>query len=102
LNPPGKYKRIRRNNGAQSHNGKRIDVIYGVKDDGKTEIQALRYPKGSWSASEARSHCGGRGGRFEAAASESETIFTREEQIESLMIDVYDRDAAESIVDHIF
>ena len=36
---------------------------------GKTTMteQAYRYPKTSWSASQARSHCSEHGGRFEAA-----------------------------------
>lgn len=50
----------------QKHDGKCIDVIYGKKG-GSVEIQALRYPKGSWTAASAGSHCKSRGGKFEAA-----------------------------------
>jgi len=32
--------------------------------------QAYRYPKGSWSAAEARAHCKEHGGRFEVAEGE--------------------------------
>jgi hypothetical protein len=67
LNDPGKYDRMRRNNCAEKHEGKCIDVIYGVKDE-KAEIQALRYPKDVWEAGAARSHCSGRSGSFEAAS----------------------------------
>jgi HK97 family phage major capsid protein/HK97 family phage prohead protease len=56
-----------------------VDVIYGIKS-GKSEIQALRYPKETWSADDARGHCKKRGGTFEAAKAEktadSETIRT--------------------------
>lgn len=68
INDPGKYARFARKNCAQKSDGKCIDVIYGIKE-GKTEIQALRYPKDIWSADEARKHCSGRNGSFEAAKS---------------------------------
>lgn len=67
LNDPGKYDSMRRNNCAEKHDGKCIDVIYGIKD-GKSEIQALRYSKDVWDAAAARAHCGSRGGSFEAAS----------------------------------
>jgi hypothetical protein len=46
-------------------------VIYGIKE-GKSEIQALRYPKKVWDADDARKHCSSRGGSFEAASKEGE------------------------------
>jgi len=70
LHDPDQYKRMRRENSWQTHDGKRIDAIWGVKDteEGeKAELQAMRYPKGEWSADSARAHCGGKGGTFEAA-----------------------------------
>jgi len=67
LKQPGQYTRFARKNCEQKHDGKCIDVIYGIKQ-GKSEIQALRYPKGSWTESAARNHCSGRGGSFEAAS----------------------------------
>lgn len=67
INSPDKYSKFARKNCAQKSNGKCIDVIYGIKS-GKSEIQALRYPKKSWEASSARSHCSSRGGSFEAAS----------------------------------
>ncbi len=67
LNDPGKYDRMGRNNCAEKHDVKCIDVIYGIKDN-KSEIQALRYPKEVWTAEDAKSHCSSRGGSFEAAS----------------------------------
>jgi len=65
LNMPGKYIRIRR--GARPSGGKRLAVLYGVKKDGKSEIQAYRYAANSWTAAEARAHCKEHGGHFEQA-----------------------------------
>ena len=66
LKPPN-YPKYRRQKCAQKHDGKCIDVIYGIKSPKKSEIQALRYPKNIWTASAARSHCKTREGSFEAA-----------------------------------
>lgn len=65
----------RRKNGEQEHEGKKYDVIYQKQDD-KWVQQAYRYPKKTWSASQARSHCKAHEGKFEAAS---------ESSIESLM-----------------
>jgi HK97 family phage prohead protease len=62
------YDKYARKNCEQKHDGKCIDVIYGIKG-GKSEIQALRYPKKIWDVAAARSHCKSRGGSFEAAKS---------------------------------
>lgn len=67
LEDPAKFDKFARKNCDQKHEGKCIDVIFGIKG-GKTSIQALRYPKDSWTAAAARNHCAGRGGKFEAAA----------------------------------
>jgi hypothetical protein len=67
LHPPGDYEKFARKNCEMKHEGKCIDVIYGIKD-GKSEIQAMRYPKDVWDAAAARSHCEDHGGSFEAAA----------------------------------
>jgi len=72
LNDPGKYVKFNRKNCEQKHDGKCIDVIYGRKKDGKSEIQALRYPKKIWNAAAARSHCKSREGSFEAAKKDIE------------------------------
>ena len=67
LNSPDKYDRFARKNCDRKVSGKCVDVIYGIKE-GKTEVQALRYPKDSWEAAAARSHCKDEGGTFEAAS----------------------------------
>jgi hypothetical protein len=67
LEDPDKYPKKRYEKCGQKHNGKCIDVIYGIVSPKKSEIQALRYPKEIWTASDARSHCSSKGGSFEAA-----------------------------------
>lgn len=66
LKPSGGFDRFARKNCDQKHNGKCIDVTFGIKGS-TSEIQSLRYSKSIWSAEAARSHCKGRGGSFEAA-----------------------------------
>lgn len=73
LEDPGKYDSFSRKNCEQKHEGKCIDVIYGIKNN-KSEIQALRYDKNIWSESSARSHCKDRGGTFEAASGSQDSI----------------------------
>jgi len=73
LADPGQFDRFARKNGEQEHEGKKIDVVYGVKD-GKSEIQALRYDKSTWTADAAHSHCQSRDGSFEAASEEKESM----------------------------
>jgi len=46
---------MRRQNNWQEHEGKRIDAIWGIKDD-KAELQAMRYPKDQWQTADARRH----------------------------------------------
>jgi len=67
LEDPDKYPKKRYEKCGQKHNGKCIDVIYGIVSPKKSEIQALRYPKEIWTASDARSHCKSKNGSFEAA-----------------------------------
>ena len=81
LNSPDKYDRIRRVNCDQKHDGKCIDVIYGINKGEPVEIQALRYPKDIWTESAARAHCKSREGTFEAAGKESPD----DERIDDLM-----------------
>lgn len=69
LKPPN-YPKYRRQECAQKHDGKCIDVIYGIKSPKKSEIQALRFDKKIWTAASAKSVCSARGGTFEAAKSE--------------------------------
>lgn len=55
----------------RSHEGKAYTVRIGIpKGGGGSKEYAYYYPKGTWSASEARKHCSGHGGRFEAAIKE--------------------------------
>lgn len=70
LEDPKQFDEFNLVNSDQEHDGKRIDVIYGIKDN-KSKIQALRYPKNIWSEESARSHCKSRKGTFEAAAGKS-------------------------------
>jgi len=65
LESPDQFDRFARENDAREHKGKKIDVIYGIKD-GKSRVQALRFPKSIWSESEARHYCAGKGS-FEPA-----------------------------------
>ena len=68
LNEPSKYDEFRRKNGAQEHNGKKYDVIYGkIKGGDKWEQQAYRYPKATWEQSAAAAHCKTHSGKFEGA-----------------------------------
>lgn len=74
LQNPGKYSKFRRST-RKSRNGKILSVIYGIIRPGKSEEQAYRYSKSSWSASEARAHCSRHNGRFEAARGSSASSF---------------------------
>ena len=69
INDPGKYDKFARKNCEMKSNDKCIDVIYGIKDD-NAEIQAFRYPKDTWDADTARSHCKSHDGSFTAAGNE--------------------------------
>jgi hypothetical protein len=68
---PSQFDEFARKNCAEKHDGKCIDVIYGIKE-GASKIQALRYPKDAWTAAAAKSNCESRGGAFEPAASANE------------------------------
>jgi hypothetical protein len=65
---PSEFEDFRRQNNFKQIDGKRVDAIWGVKD-GTVELQALRYPKGVWTAVDARSHCSSQEGvLFEPAS----------------------------------
>ena len=66
LKSPDKYSKFGRGS-RKSRNGKIYSIIYGIIKPGKSEEQAYRYSKSTWSAAEARSHCSRHGGTFEAA-----------------------------------
>ncbi len=67
LETPDKYKSFARENCGQKHDGKCIDVIYGIPEEGGSEIQALRYKTDIWTEDAARNHCKSRDGSFEPA-----------------------------------
>jgi len=70
---PGGFTKFRR--GTREHDGKSYGVIYAKpKGEGGWQEQAYRYSKDTWSASEARSHCSGHKGRFEAASGEKQRL----------------------------
>jgi len=66
LEDPKQFDKFNRKNCEQKHEGKCIDVIYGIKD-GKSKIQALRYKTSIWTKEAAQAHCKSREGLFEAA-----------------------------------
>lgn len=88
MEPPGGFSRFARKNGAQKHEGKAIDVVYGIKE-GTSSIQALRFPKEKWSAEEARAVCKERGGSFEAASKDSVDDSADYEVIDAMGLKVY-------------
>ena len=58
---------------SREHEGKRYDVIMGrPKGQDTMREQAYRYPKGTWTAASARSHCQNHDGTFEAATEDSQ------------------------------
>lgn len=64
---PDQFDSFRRQNNAAQSDGKQLDFIYGIKE-GKSKLQAIRYPKKQWSASDAKAHCNARDHiAFEAA-----------------------------------
>ncbi len=73
LNSPEKYDKFRRKNCAIKHDGKCIDVIYGIKNN-ESEIQAMRYNKTVWTEDEARAHCKNHDGQFEPAKKEDKKM----------------------------
>lgn len=73
LEDPDQYDSFSRKNCEQKHEGKCIDVIYGIKGK-KSEVQALRFKTKSWTESAARTVCKARGGTFEPAAREKQAM----------------------------
>lgn len=67
LENPDQYIRFRRRNNAAESDGKRIDFIFGIKEDETVELQAMRYPEDEWTKAAARKHCKVEDGKFEAA-----------------------------------
>lgn len=77
LEDPKQFDRFNRKNCDQKHDGKCIDVIFGIKE-GKSKIQSLRYKKEVWTRETAKSHCSGRGGSFTGASTSQEEATTKE------------------------
>ena len=67
LNSPSKYKKYARKNCAAKVDGKCVDFIFGI-NDGKSELQSMRYKKSIWELSSAKNHCKSKSGMFEAAS----------------------------------
>jgi capsid assembly protease len=70
LHEPKGYDSYRRVTCDEQHDGKCIDVIYGLKGTGdkkKSETQALRYKTDIWTEADAKEHCASRKGMFEPA-----------------------------------
>jgi len=68
----GRFRRVQRQSDSKTYS-----VIMGrLKGSDTMTEQAYRYPKGIWSASEARAHCKRHGGRFEAASQEGQAFYT--------------------------
>jgi len=74
FNDASKYVKFVRKNAYLRSADKKIDVIFGVTRDGKSEIQAYRYPQVEWEAAAARDHCRAHGGSFAAACGETAWI----------------------------
>lgn len=70
INEPDKYEKFARKNCYVQVDDKCVDVIFGIKE-GKSEIQAYRYDKKTWTKSSAASHCKTHKGTFDAAAEEA-------------------------------
>jgi len=78
LADPAKYDKMRRQNNAGKVKGRRVDHIIGIRD-GKSERQAIRYPlsagwNGKDATRQARDHCNNRGGSFEQARNQENTV----------------------------
>ena len=94
LESPEKYDTCRRTE--RKHEGKTYNVLTcrRKEDHTKWEEQAYRYPKDTWSASEASSHCKEHGGSFEAAAGKLGQEIDCKKEIEKLKKTITDLESA--------
>ena len=70
---PDKFDKMRR--GKRKHEGKEYSVIFGhYKDKDSWGEQAYRYPKGTWTSAEAKSHCKSHDGISFEPASDGKSI----------------------------
>lgn len=67
---PDQFDKFNRINCYRKSANRCIDYIFGIKGN-KSKVQALRYKKKTWTASEAKAHCKAKGGTFEAAGKEA-------------------------------
>jgi hypothetical protein len=100
LNPPDKYDKFARKNCEMKHDGKCIDVIFGIKDN-KSEIQAFRYDKDIWTESAAKAHCASHDGTFEAASGKEKECKKCETEKEGRVISTKHRGLIERARDHL-
>jgi len=88
LLPPRAGAPTARKNGEREHEGKKYDVIYQKQANGKWEDQAYRYPKETWSESQAASHCKSHKGiEFEPASGKSAIEGRRLDHVLGLIYD---------------
>ena len=83
LKDPDQYDTCRR--GSRESGGKTYHVIYCKKTGGSMEEQAYRYPKDTWSASEAKAHCKKHGGSFEAAGPRETEQEVRQKVVDAMI-----------------
>lgn len=90
LESPDKYKRFRRENCQRKHDGKCIDVIWGITkgEEEKTEQQAFRYDKEVWTEASAKTHCKDEKGTFEPASKKNDSIENRISEMEKAISDL--------------
>jgi len=85
LADPKDFDRFARKNCERKHEGKCIDVIYGIKAD-KSKIQALRFPTDIWTEAQAKSYCKEQKGSFEAASGKETSCLERiESKLNAIM-----------------
>lgn len=84
LENPNKYEKFARKNCEAKKDGKCIDFIYGIDDESKSELQAMRFNKEVWEEADAKSYCEEKDGTFEPA-SKKKTFGERLEQVEIIL-----------------
>ena len=89
LREPGDFQDDSFRRISRSHEGKRYAVIMGrLKGQTTLTEQAFRYPKDTWTASEAGGHCRSHDGRFEPASGEAHSGETYVDHAEHVLADV--------------
>ncbi len=83
---PDSFRRMERD-----HEGKTYSVIMGkLKGESTMTEQAYRYPKDTWGAAQARTHCTSHDGSFEAASGGSEAEGLTQDEIKDELAWVYE------------